>query len=97
MTQERPAGSDSPVDPVLDEINAAAAATRSAEPLVTLGIPTAAGGAAGKSESTLTVIIAFAANLLVAIAKTWAALLTGSASLAAEAAHSWRTPATKSS
>jgi len=89
MTQERPAGSEFPFDPVLDEINAADAATRSAEPLVTLGVPTAADGAAGKSESTLTVIIAFAANLLVAIAKTWAALLTGSASLVAEAAHSW--------
>ena len=42
-----------------------------------------------KSESTLTVLIAFTANLLVAIAKTWAAALTGSASMVAEAAHSW--------
>ncbi len=42
-----------------------------------------------KSESTLTVLIAFTANLLVAVAKTWAAALTGSASLVAEAAHSW--------
>jgi cation diffusion facilitator family transporter len=37
----------------------------------------------------LTVIIAFAANLLVALAKTVASMLTGSASMIAEAAHSW--------
>jgi cation diffusion facilitator family transporter len=43
----------------------------------------------GKSESGLTVIIAFGANLLVALAKTAAAILTGSASMVAEAAHSW--------
>ena len=45
----------------------------------------------GSSEngSTLTVIIAFGANLLVAAAKTAAAILTGSASMVAEAAHSW--------
>lgn len=41
------------------------------------------------SESMLTVIIAFAANLLIAIAKTVVALLTGSASMVAESAHSW--------
>jgi cation diffusion facilitator family transporter len=52
--------------------------------LVTLGDTTGE-----KSESTLTVLIAFTANLLVAIAKTFAAALTGSASLVAEAAHSW--------
>jgi cation diffusion facilitator family transporter len=40
-------------------------------------------------ESLLTVVIAFTANLAVAIAKTGAALITGSASLVAEAAHSW--------
>lgn len=37
----------------------------------------------------MTVIIAFFANLLVAIAKTIAAFITGSASMVAEAAHSW--------
>ena len=42
-----------------------------------------------KSESTLTVFVAFAANLAVAVAKTVAAVLSGSASMAAEAAHSW--------
>ncbi|MFT4295852.1 MAG: cation diffusion facilitator family transporter [Micropruina sp.] len=40
-------------------------------------------------ESLLTVIVAFAANLLIAAAKSVAAVLTGSASLVAEAAHSW--------
>src|SRR5215475_6067482 len=39
--------------------------------------------------SWMTVIVAFAANLLVAVAKTAAALVTGSASILAEAAHSW--------
>lgn len=56
-----------------------------ASPVVALG--DAAGGE--KSESTLTVLIAFTANFLVAVAKTWAAALTGSASMVAEAAHSW--------
>ena len=37
----------------------------------------------------MVVVIAFAANILVALAKTFAAFLTGSASLMAEAAHSW--------
>ena len=41
------------------------------------------------SESLRTVVIAFAANLGVAIAKTVAAILTGSASMVAEASHSW--------
>ena len=40
-------------------------------------------------ESTLTVLVAFAANLAIAVAKTVAALISGSASMAAEAAHSW--------
>lgn len=40
-------------------------------------------------ESLKTVLIAFAANLGVAIAKTFAAILTGSASMVAEASHSW--------
>lgn len=43
----------------------------------------------GDAESTLTVLLAFGANLLVAIAKTAAAVLTGSASMTAEATHSW--------
>ncbi|MFF2029141.1 cation diffusion facilitator family transporter [Arthrobacter sp. NPDC058192] len=38
---------------------------------------------------SLTVLIAFAANILVAAAKSAAALVSGSASMTAEAAHSW--------
>ncbi|PTR23540.1 cation diffusion facilitator family transporter [Rhodococcus sp. OK519] len=40
-------------------------------------------------ESTLTVIVAFVANALIAVAKSVAAVLTGSASMVAEATHSW--------
>src|SRR4051812_31387319 len=49
------------------------------------------GALAGRksSESVLTVLVALAANLLVAVAKSIAAVLTRSASLTAEAAHSW--------
>ena len=43
----------------------------------------------GSSESLVTVIVAFGANLLIAAAKSIAAVITGSASLVAEAAHSW--------
>jgi len=41
------------------------------------------------SESTTTVLIALGANVLVALAKSAAAVVTGSASMVAEAAHSW--------
>jgi len=44
---------------------------------------------AGGSQSLLTVLVAFAANVLIAVAKSVAAVVTGSASLVAEAAHSW--------
>lgn len=44
---------------------------------------------AEKPESTLTVLVALAANALIAVAKTVAAVLTGAASMLAEAAHSW--------
>lgn len=43
----------------------------------------------GASESLVTVAVAFAANLLIAVAKSVAAGVTGSASMIAEAAHSW--------
>jgi cation diffusion facilitator family transporter len=43
----------------------------------------------GGSESVTTVLVALAANVLVAAAKSVAAVLTGSASILAEAAHSW--------
>jgi cation diffusion facilitator family transporter len=42
-----------------------------------------------EKESTFTVFVAFAANLAIAVAKTVAAVLSGSASMAAESAHSW--------
>jgi cation diffusion facilitator family transporter len=41
------------------------------------------------SESLTTVLVALGANVLVAVAKSVAGALTGSASLIAEAAHSW--------
>jgi cation diffusion facilitator family transporter len=47
------------------------------------------GSRANLSASVTTVLVAFAANLLVAIAKTVAATVTGSASVLAEAAQSW--------
>jgi cation diffusion facilitator family transporter len=43
----------------------------------------------GGGESVLTVIIALVANALIALAKSVVALITGSASMVAEAAHSW--------
>jgi cation diffusion facilitator family transporter len=42
-----------------------------------------------KQESLLTVVVALIANALLAAAKTVAGIMTGSASMAAEAAHSW--------
>jgi cation diffusion facilitator family transporter len=44
---------------------------------------------AGGGESTRTVIIAFFANLAIALAKSVVAAISGSASMLAEAAHSW--------
>jgi cation diffusion facilitator family transporter len=46
-------------------------------------------GGPGGSESLTTVLVALGANLLIAGAKSAAAAVTGSASLVAEAAHSW--------
>jgi cation diffusion facilitator family transporter len=46
-------------------------------------------GDPGESQSVTTVLVAFAANLLVAAIKSVAAMVTGSASILAEAAHSW--------
>ncbi len=48
-----------------------------------------AGAESSGSESTLTVVVAFVANLLIAVAKSAAAVVTGSASMVAEAVHSW--------
>jgi cation diffusion facilitator family transporter len=46
-------------------------------------------GASAGGDSLLTVVVALTANLLIAVAKTIAAVITGSASMTAEAAHSW--------
>src|SRR5690349_17553269 len=46
--------------------------------------PTSSGG-----ESTLTVVVALLANLLIAVAKSVVAFITGSASMFSESAHSW--------
>src|SRR5678815_2189293 len=51
--------------------------------------PRSAAGRGGASASVTTVLVAVAANLLVAIAKSVAAVVTGAASILAEAAHSW--------
>jgi cation diffusion facilitator family transporter len=48
-----------------------------------------AAGDSGGSESLRTILVAFGANILIAVAKSGAGLLTGSASILAEAAHSW--------
>ena len=50
-------------------------------------VSAASGGGGG--DSLTTVLVAFTANVLIAIAKTVAAVLTGSASMVAESAHSW--------
>jgi len=47
------------------------------------------GGSGSGTESTTTVLIAFFANLIIAAAKTVVAMITGSASMLAESAHSW--------
>jgi cation diffusion facilitator family transporter len=43
----------------------------------------------GGGDSLLTVVVALAANALIAAAKSLVAVMTGSASMVAEAAHSW--------
>ncbi len=51
--------------------------------------PAEADGAKPERESALTVIVAFGSNLVVAAAKTVAAVVTNSAAMLAEATHSW--------
>jgi cation diffusion facilitator family transporter len=64
---------------------AGTAAGRSHDLLRSVQEPAGPGG----SESVTTVLVAFGVNVLVAAAKSVAAVVTGSASLLAEAAHSW--------
>jgi len=65
---------------------AADGGTRGSRELLT-PLPLLRGPAA--SESFTTVLVALGANVLIAVAKSAAAVVTGSASLVAEAAHSW--------
>jgi divalent metal cation (Fe/Co/Zn/Cd) transporter len=60
-------------------------AGRSHDLLRSVREPDAQGGA----ESVRTVLVAFGANVLIAAAKSVAGVVTGSASILAEAAHSW--------
>jgi cation diffusion facilitator family transporter len=46
-------------------------------------------GVSAGGESTTTVVVAFSANLAIAVAKTVVAIVSGSASMFAESAHSW--------
>jgi cation diffusion facilitator family transporter len=83
-----------PADPEADDPESDEAAVVTPEPeyirdLVRIPLQAEDGEGGPDSESNLTVAIAFLANLVIAIAKTGAAILTGSASLVAEAAHSW--------
>ncbi|SIR74918.1 cation diffusion facilitator family transporter [Williamsia sterculiae] len=48
-----------------------------------------AASAPGENDSLITVALAFTSNLVIAIAKTVVAVITGSASMLAESAHSW--------
>jgi len=64
---------------------AAGAASGHHDLLSSVPVPKDTGG----SESLITVLVALAVNVLIAVAKSAAAVLTGSASLLAEAAHSW--------
>jgi cation diffusion facilitator family transporter len=51
--------------------------------------PSAAPPAEQRAESLVTVVVALVMNGLIAAAKSFAAVITGSASMVAEAAHSW--------
>ena len=66
-------------------VPAGTATRRSYDLLRSLQVPADADG----SESLVTVLVALGANVLIAVAKSAAAVVTGSASLLAEAAHSW--------
>jgi cation diffusion facilitator family transporter len=52
-------------------------------------LPDSRESASSGDESFVTVVVALTANVLIAVAKTVVAVITGSASMAAEAAHSW--------
>src|SRR5215468_1221028 len=66
---------------------ASAADRRSYDPFKS--VPLLRGPGVSGSESLTTVLVALAANTLIAVAKSAAAAVTGSSALVAEAAHSW--------
>src|ERR1700722_2368563 len=72
-----------------DGEQAAVAARRTRRRSAELLAAVSAAGAPGASESLTTVLVALGANLLIAVAKSVAGAVTGSASILAEAAHSW--------
>ena len=57
--------------------------------MTSLGAELDSSDEAEKPESLLTGLVALGANALIAVAKTIAAIMTGAASMLAEAAHSW--------
>jgi cation diffusion facilitator family transporter len=93
MEPREPDGSDAaPQADRLGASDAPEAPVTSRRGLELVGFPTLSGAKSsdvGENESAVTVAVAFAVNLLIAVAKTVAAGLTGSASLVAESAHSW--------
>ena len=72
-----------------DGEQAAVAARRTRRRSAELLAAVSAAGAPGASESLTTILVAFGANILIAVAKSVAGAVTGSASILAEAAHSW--------
>ncbi|WP_423748131.1 cation diffusion facilitator family transporter, partial [Frankia canadensis] len=80
-TSPPPSAVEPPAEPAVETADLPAEAREA--------IPLQQDGGAGAAESALTVAIAFLANLVIAAAKSVAAMLTGSASMVAEAAHSW--------
>lgn len=76
------AGSNPPVDPPAAPPAQSASLAAGAQLLRSLG-------GVGESGSLRTIIVAFSANVLIALAKSVAAFFTGSGSMLAEAAHSW--------
>jgi cation diffusion facilitator family transporter len=84
------AGMGSTDEPDIEPDDAAAGGLPSRHSdLISFPLQRDAGDADEQSESAVTVAVAFGVNILIAMGKTVAAGVTGSASLVAEAAHSW--------
>ena len=82
-------GAMEPQDTDPDPATAPGGSDRRPNDLVSFPLLSGLAPESGGNESALTVAVAFIVNLVIAVAKTVAAGLTGSASLVAEAAHSW--------